>query len=133
MKRLLQWIVAVSLLASLTIDYDRGFTLRAAYAQQAGSLTISWTPPSQYTDGAPLLEQELDFYTLYCNGSEVKQIDMVIGDHTDVVDLTGLPTGDYACQLTTTTLLAAESGPSNSINFTIGPRVPMAPAGLSSI
>jgi len=137
MKRLLQWTVAVILLASLTLDFEDGFQLKAAYAQATGALTISWSPPTEYTDGAPLLEQELDLYTFYCNGSTVKEIDMAIGVHSDVVDLTGLPTGSYTCHLTTTTLpippnAGAESGPSNEINFTIGPRVPMAPAGLSS-
>ena len=131
-KRVMQWVVSVLLLSTITLDYDRGFTLNAAYAQDSGALTISWTPPVQYTDGAPLLEQELDFYTFYCNGVSIKVIDSVIGTSTDIVDTTGLVSGDYTCRLTTTTLLAAESGPSNSINFTIGPRVPMAPANLTS-
>ena len=131
MKRKLQWIVALALLGSLTFEYEQGFQLTAAMAQNSGSIEIGWTPPTEYTDNAPLLEQDLDYDTLFCNAAELKQIDSVAGTRNDTVDLTGLAIGDYACHLTVTTLLASESGPSNIINFTIGPRVPMAPAGLS--
>ena len=131
-KRPLKLLIAVVLLGSLTLDLDRGFYLKAAYAQSTGTLTISWIPPTQYTDGYPLPEQALDFYTFYCNGAWVKEIDSIIGTRSDVVDTSGLASGDYTCHLTVTTLLAAESGPSNTINFTIGPRVPMAPANLTS-
>lgn len=126
----MKWIrfaVALFLLGTLTFDYDAGFKLKAAYAQAAGALTISWTPPTQYTDNAPLLEQDLDYYTFSCNGTELKQIDSVIGTRSDVINLTALPTGSYTCHLTVTTNAGSESGPSNTVNFTIGPRVPMAP------
>ena len=131
-KRPLKLFIAVVLLGSLTLDLDRGFYLKAAYAQSTGTLTISWTPPTQFTDGFPLVEQELDFYTFYCNGARVKEIDSIIGTATDDIDLSGFQSGNYTCHLTATTLLASESGPSNTINFTIGPRVPMAPANLTS-
>ena len=133
-KRPLKLLIAVVLLGSLTLtlDLERGFYLKAAYAQSTGALTISWTPPSQYTDGFPLLEQELDFYTFSCDGAEVVAFDSIIGNKSYVVDLSGLPSGDYICHLTVTTLLAAESWPSNTITFTIGPRVPTAPANLTS-
>ncbi len=132
MKRFLQWTLALLLLGSLTFDYERGFHLKAAYAQATGSLTLSWTPPAFYTDGFPLLEQDLDFYTLYCNDVPVKQIDSIIGTSTDVLDLTTFASGDYACNLSVTDLPGAESGRSNDINFTIGPRVPGTPANLTS-
>lgn len=138
MKRSMKILIAIILIGSLTFNYERdGFFLTAAYAQAGGVLTINWGPPTEYTDGAPLLEQDLDFYTFYCNGVEIKQIDSVIGNTSDLVDLTGLASGNYTCHLTVTALpivpnLGAESGPSNTINFTIGPRVPMAPVGLTS-
>ncbi len=135
MKRIVQWSVWLLLIGSLTLQYDNGrFTieLTAAHAQVAGPLTISWTPPDQYTDGFPLLEQDLDFYTFYCNGTVIKTIDSIIGTATDVVDRSGMASGDYTCHLTVTSLLASESGASNTINFTIGPRVPGNPAGLTS-
>ena len=139
MKRFWHTVITVILLGSLTFDYTPkdGFRLTSVYAQAGNVVTISWTPPTQYTDTSPLLEQDLDFYTFYCNGIMVKQIDSIIGTYSNVVDLTGLPTADYVCHLTVTALpiipnAATESGASNTINFTIGPRVPMAPAGLSS-
>jgi hypothetical protein len=133
MKHYIRGMVVLALLASVTLQYTgSGFLLSAAQAQATGSIDISWEPPTEYTDGVALLEQDLDFYTLYCNDAELKQIDAIIGTHADTVDLTSLPTGDYTCHLTTTSLEAQESGPSNTINFILGPRVPMAPAGLSS-
>lgn len=125
-------LIAAVLLGSLTLDWDEpGFTVAIVHAQDNGSLTISWTPPTQYTDNAPLLEQDLDFYTFYCDGSSLAVIDSVIGTRSAVVSTNSLTAGNHECWLTVTSLAPAESGPSNSINFTIGPRVPMAPAGLS--
>ena len=124
--------MVLALFASLTLDYERGFQLRVAKAQTANILPISWTPPTQYTDGFPLLEQDLDFYTFYCNGAVVKQIDSIIGTPSDNVDISDLGSGDYTCHLTTTSLLAVESGSSNSINFTIVARVPGSPVGLTT-
>lgn len=138
MNKWMKLLIAAALVGSITLQFDRGgFMLTAAYAQSGAALTIMWSPPTQYEGGTPLDEQDLDFYTLYCNNAEVKQIDSVIGTTSDVVDLTGFITGNYACNLTVTAIpippnVGAESGPSNDINFTIGPRVPMAPADLSS-
>jgi hypothetical protein len=128
----LKWIIPIVLLGALTLDWEQeqGFQITAAYAQADGSLVISWSPPTQYTDNAPLLEQDLDFYTFKCNGAPLATIDSVIGTRTATVSTNSLATGDHACTLTVTTLEGAESGDSNAINFTIGPRVPMAPAGL---
>ena len=129
MKQRWKALVAVLLLGSLTIDWQEpGFRVAIVHAQANGLLTISWTPPTEYTDNAPLLEQDLDFYTFYCDGGSLAIIDSVIGVRTAMVSTASLSTGDHVCHLTVTTLEASESGPSNSINFTIGPRVPMAPA-----
>lgn len=136
MKRIFQIMVWALLLGSLLVQYDDGrLKLSAAYAQSSGTLPISWTPPLFYTDGFVLLEQELDFYTFGCNGLSAtleKEIDSIIGTRSDVVDISGLPSGDYTCSMTVTSMIGAESGPSNSINFTIGARVPMAPALTTS-
>jgi len=140
--RAIKITVALILISGLTFQYQperKGLNFTAVYAQTAGSLTISWTPPVQFTDGAPLLEQELDYYTFYCDGASVAIIDSVIGQWTADVNTAALAEGSHTCHLTVTAIggppptIGAESGPSNSINFTIGPRVPMAPAGLTSI
>ena len=139
MKRLIQLVIVSILLSSLTFKFgtEGGFALKAAFAQTGGILTINWQPPTMYTDGSALIEQDLDFYTFYCNGAELKQINSIIGTYTNGVDVTGLSEGGYTCHITVTTVpivpnVGTESGPSNTINFTIGPRVPMAPAGLIS-
>ena len=129
-----KWILPLILIAGLTLDWnsnDHNWGITAVFAQSNGQVTISWTPPTQYTDGAPLLEQDLDFYTFYCNGVELAQIDSVIGTWTASVSTASLPEGTHTCTLRVTTLAGAQSGDSNPANFTIGPRVPMAPAGLS--
>lgn len=116
----------------LVLQYDPkgGFRITAAYAQAGGFIALAWTPPTEYTDGAPLLEQDIDFYTLYCDGAEFITIDAIIGTHSESVNVTAMAPGDHACYLTVTMLTGAESDGSNTVNFTIGPRVPMAPAGL---
>jgi ABC-type sugar transport system substrate-binding protein len=129
-----KWIIPIVLVGALTLDWEkeRAFEITSAYAQANGQLTISWTPPTEYTDGAALLEQDLDFYTFYCDGAPLATIDSIIGTYTATVSTNSLSTGDHVCTLRVTTLEAVESGDSNAINFTIGPRVPMAPAGLTS-
>jgi hypothetical protein len=131
MKRL-RLLAVMLLLGGLTFDYERGFYITAAYAQAGGTLTISWSPPTEYTDGFPLLEQDMDFYTFSCNGSQLKVIDLVVGTYSDIVDVSGLSSGSYTCHLTITSLEAVESGPSNTINFTINARTPGSPAGLTT-
>jgi len=130
--RILKILIASVLLASLTIDWSQDEGWGLSYVQAAdGQLHFSWSPPTQYTDGAPLLEQDLDFYTLKCDGVEIADIDNIIGTYSYSVPETGFASGDHSCVLTVTTLQGAESGDSNAVNFTIGPRVPMAPAGLT--
>lgn len=132
MKRVLQVIIAAVLLGSLSLQYDTtGVSLRAAYAQAGGILGIDWTPPTTYTDGVPLLEQDMDFYTFFCNGVPMKTIDLVVGTYHDDVDISQWPSNDYTCHLTITSLLGQESDPSNTVNFTIGARKPGTVTGLT--
>ncbi len=132
--KILKWLVTLIFVASLTVQFDFGSNrlqlLAQAHAQAGGILPISWTPPTQYTDGFPLLEQELDFYTFYCGAIAIKQINVIIGTWADNVDISSMASGAYVCHLTTTSLEGIESGPSNTINFTIGARTPGNPAGL---
>lgn len=110
-----KWIVPVLLLSGLVFSFDR---------------TVTWTPPTQYTNGDALLEQDLDYYTLYCGGQPFAQIDSIIGTHSAVIDFSPLGEGTHECYLTVTALNGQESGPSNTANFTVGPRVPGAPTNL---
>lgn len=136
MKKLLQGAVLLILIGSLTLDFDHGLQIKAAYAQADNILTISWTPPTQYEDNTPLLMQDMDFYTFSCDGTQLAVIDNIIGVTTAGIDMSAMEPGNYTCHLTITALavvnpVGAESGPSNTINFTMGDRVPGSPAGLT--
>jgi len=116
MKKLRYGLVAL-LLAGLVFAVD---------------MNISWTPPTEYENGDPLLEQELDFYSLYCNGdaAPLATIDSIIGTRTAVVSFSSLGEGTHTCHLTVTALNGEESVPSNTANFTVGPRTPGAPTNF---
>lgn len=105
-------VIALLGLASITFAFDAN---------------ISWTPPISYENGDALLEQDLDFYTLYCNGAPFVTIDSIIGTRSATVDMTALGEGTHSCALRVTALNGMESGDSNIVNFTIGPRVPNPP------
>lgn len=111
MKRAMQIIVACVLLGSLTI--------------QADTLTITWLPPTQYTDNSTLLEQDLDHYTLYVDGVSTIFYDSVPGSYSQLHTI--VPAGTYELTLTVTTLEGVESGPSNVKVFTVGSRTPKPP------
>jgi hypothetical protein len=115
MKRVLLRASAILLVLSLTV--------------QADDFTISWLPPTQYTDGTPLLEQELDFYTLYINGTGVVNLDVILGTWTANVTIT--EPGTHVLALTVTANNGVESNLSDTVNFTVGPRTPMAPVSLT--
>lgn len=89
---------------------------------------ISYEPPTQYTDGHDLLEQELDFYTFYCDGARIQELDSIIGSWQRTITIP--EPGTFNCHLTTTSLDGVESGPSNSKVFTKGPRTPLPPVLL---
>ena len=116
MNKFVTRVIALALLASLTF---------------ANNWNVSWVPPTEYEDGSQLLEQDLDYYTLYCNNSPVATFDSIIGTTTAVLDTTGMAEGTYECYLTVTSISGLESAPSNVANFTIGPRTPLPPSGLT--
>ena len=111
MKKTIQVLIAALLLGSLTI--------------QADVFTVSWLPPTQYTDNSPLLEQDLDYYTLYVDGVSTIFYDSVPGSYSQLHTI--VPAGTYDLTLTVTTLEGVESGPSNVKVFTVGPRTPKPP------
>ncbi len=122
MKSLVQLFVAVILLGSLTVQFAPAQSQTIACDL---GCTISWTPPTEYEDGAQLLEQELDFYSWYCDANHIMDFDVIIGTWT--VDLTFGAPGTYMCSLTVTSLEGEESGFSNELVFLKGPRTPRPP------
>ena len=114
MKRI-KWILPAILVGSLVFAWEGN---------------VSYIPPIANTDGTLLLEQELDYYTLYCEDIAVGTIDSIIGQRTVLFDFGGLASGNHSCNLTVTNLAGIESAYSEPYVFTIGPRTPNAPTGL---
>ena len=111
MKQAVKILIAVLLFGSLTIEAD--------------VFTISWLPPTHDTAGVPLLEQELDYYTLYVDGYSTIFYDSIPGSYSELHEI--VPAGTYELTLTVTTLEGVESDPSNTAVFIVGPRKPMPP------
>lgn len=106
---------ALFLLATLTFAFDGNF---------------QWQRPTAYTDGAPLLDQDIDFYSLYCNGTHMGDIENIGMTESWQAPVGFFAPGTYECHLTVTDINGQESEASNSVNFTVGPRVPNPPTGL---
>lgn len=122
--RYIKWAILLILIASITIQVDAQSTTTPCDI----SCELSWTPPTEYEDGSALLEQELDFYSVYCDGNHIMDFDSIIGTWTIEFSF-GVP-GTYDCGLTTTALNEQESSLSNTKLFTKGPRVPKPPTLL---
>lgn len=112
MKKFIVRATALVLLASLTLAYEKD---------------ISYTPPTLWTNGNVLLEQDLDYYTLYCDGVEWEVLDSIIGTWTRTVNLPDAD-GDHTCYLTVTAMNGQESAASNNHVFTNQLRVPSPPS-----
>lgn len=95
----------------------------------ADDFQICWTPPTQFVNGDALLEQDLDFYTLYINGQEIMSFDSIVG--TWCVTYTTHTEGTYEAQLTVTHINGMTSDLSTPRSFTLGPRQPKAPSNLT--
>jgi hypothetical protein len=92
---------------------------------QAATLTLTWTPPTEYEDGTPLFEQDLDYYTVHINGQPVANLAVVVGTWTADIVITAPGTHDV--NMTVTDLNGETSVFSNTQVFTVGPRTPKAP------
>lgn len=97
----------------------------------ADDFQICWTPPTQFVNGDPLLEQDLDFYTLYINGAEIMSFDSIVG--TWCIVYTTHTEGTYEAQLTVTHINGMTSDLSTPRSFTLGPRQPKAPSNLTVV
>lgn len=102
----------------------------------ADDWNICWTPPTHFcgdaectTSGDPLMEQDLDFYTLYINDAVVMNFDAIVG--TWCVVYTTHVEGTYTAHLTVTHINGKTSPLSNPASFTLGPRTPGAPINLT--
>jgi len=128
----MRWIAALLVaigMGLLTLDWtDVGAQNASPTVACDSGCTLKWQPPTSYTDGTMLIEQDLDFYSFYCDDAHVMDFDAIVG--TWQADITFTQSGHYICGLTTTTLKGVESELSNTLTFTKGPRVPRPPVLL---
>jgi hypothetical protein len=82
--------------------------------------------PTAFESGEPLVLSEIETYTMYCNGSPISNFQPT-GVETTWVPAWGLlPIGTSECYATATAR-GMESGPSNSVQYTLDPASPRAP------
>jgi hypothetical protein len=90
---------------------------------------VCWEPPTAFVNGDPLLEQDLQYYTLYINGTELLSFDAIVGTWCYVITIN--TEGTYLATMTVTHLNGQTSDFSNEASFTLGPRTPGAPTNLT--
>ena len=87
--------------------------------------TFNWLPPTQYVDGTPLPDGEIESYNIYCNSALLGNVPNT--GSTDQWTSAPLSDGAHDCYATTVATNGEESDPSNSVNFTVLPSKPEAP------
>lgn len=99
--------------------------------------TFTWTPPTQNTDGSPLIDSEIASYNIFCAEVNATQATL-LGTVTNTGNTNqwtspdgSLPPGTYDCFATTVRNDGAESGRSNTINFSVPQATPDPPTGFS--
>jgi len=99
--------------------------------------TFTWTPPTQNTDGSPLIDSEISSYSIFCAEVNATQATL-LGTVTNTGNTNqwtspdgSLPPGTYDCFATTVRNDGAESGRSNTINFSVPQATPAPPTGFS--
>lgn len=81
--------------------------------------TFMWSPPTQYTDGAPLPGSAIAKYTITCTGGGGVSFDAVASATLATRTFTA---GTYSCTIAailTPAAGGASSGPSNAVGFTV--------------
>ena len=87
----------------------RKFIIRATALLALASITfafpgvVGYTPPDTYTNDTPLLEQDLGYYTHFCDGIPLTEIDSIIGTRAADVEFPDTP-GEHTCWFTVTTI-----------------------------
>lgn len=109
--RYLKWMIPLLLLASSVVHAD--------------TFEVCWLPPTTFENGDPLLEGDLDYYTLYVDDTELMNFDAIVG--TWCVQFEVHVEGTYYASMTVTHINGKTSARSNIDPFTLGPRAPAAP------
>lgn len=96
---------------------------------QAETFEVCWLPPTQFENGEPLLEGDLDYYTLYVDDQVLMNFDAIVGTWCVTFDVT--VEGTYYASMTVTHINGQTSQRSNIDPFTLGPRTPAAPTEVT--
>lgn len=84
--------------------------------------------PTAYVSGAPLPLAEIDEFRLYCDGVQQAAITPTGPVTSWQAAPRQFPAGNHSCHATAVDLTGAESGPSNTVVFTVSADRPAAPA-----
>jgi hypothetical protein len=91
----------------------------------ADTFEVCWMPPTTFENGDPLLEGELDYYTLYVDEQVLLNFDAIVGTWCATFEVH--VEGTYFASMTVTHINGQTSQRSNIEPFTLGPRAPAAP------
>lgn len=98
----------------------RAFSISVAPAAATGSARLSWTPPSQYSDGSPMPASEIGAYRIY-HGSSPSSLTRIaeVGAATTQFTVEDLARGTHYFAVTTVTANGIESDFSQTGSKTI--------------
>jgi len=91
----------------------------------ADPITLSFTPPTQRVDGSALPVAQIKNFKLYCNGNTTAKA-TAIKTATTFGPLSFV-TGTHQCFATTVDTSNQESGPSNTVQFSVVSALPTPP------
>jgi len=103
-------VVALLLLSSLV------------FAQGTVQKTFTWTPPTEREDGTALPDIEIASYKIYCDGAPAPiwtQTNQPGADERWEAPAGSFALGPHNCHATTVDTGGLESGPSNTVPFTV--------------
>jgi hypothetical protein len=103
-----------------------------ATAATAGNLTLTWTPPTENTDGSPYTDAAgYEIYYGPSSGSYTSQVTLDDPNLTSFV-IEGLDPGNVCAVITARNLAGIESAFSNEACSDIPSRIPSAPGSLEA-
>ncbi len=97
------------------------FLLVSPLVFAVGEKTFTFIPPTEYEDGTPLLQSSIASYDIECDGALLVNLpNTPLNTDTYQAPPNTFAIGQHACLAFTITISGARSGPSNSVNFTVG-------------
>ena len=89
---------------------------------------FSWTFPTEYESGAPLDVSQITETRIYCDGNSTPDAVITAPQNNYTSAFKYFSAGSHTCYATVVDIDGAESGPSNSVNFTVPADRAVAPA-----